>query len=1332
MIANSRTDLFFQREDYVKKYPTAVTGTVGHAVPLRKSNGEIDPDAVTGGAGNRVQFRYWSMGVPFTGDTGIFVGYARSYTGSGSAPQNRSGSKDPKLVKLSILKAEPKVSITATAGLEANDWYIPVDEKRKALPGGEKATDFAFRTPQKTAPSGKAVAVHDFEMSSRDVTTPTTANGRVKISHVKYLTKVIDSTDEFNGIVLPHGIGQFSNPDAPSSIFKTEISNKYVAIQVGRLESEKRVKLAYGDTELLAKQKLLSLEYWNYVPASVLTAQPTIVKNMIAAIKNQGAWVHKAGNTADVPAYGSGKTTNFIFADDAKTLRIDNIADGKTVTESYDILMIEETIGGTAKTGLFQLEGHGVSDNKFMAIALSEEAATGDVKQTARYAIAATIQDAKNALTAQTHPNLYRQIEITKTGKSVANLIRRSADVAGKPNPIVEYTRHTDGTDYYDPKSTYEYQFIFGPKVIITTISNEAPPVSHTYDMGIYSAITDYSADEGYYTLTSPTGGEGPDNGQVLGVKGADGTAAFQIQVSGRKYSKLDKPGGENLTGTVIPKFVNEGEIATTGKGQRHYWNLINTVNNGKNTIVKENATLTTLSAEPLASFAKGTGVEIQTPNGVYDPDNTMTYTFNADAETLQVITFINTARTVQNYNISIVENNLNKTLLYAESAKVKGTGAFPLDKQFIDVEIINEANFLIAYGDTKVAANSEARKLKNRASAYKYSYWTHERLRDFTSMDKRLIEKLRDISTTEQTYYEVEDWDIAKNAVAKTATGLVMMADERFFKNGGASRYANAKDGFFNAKDYYKFTIETLTTGDKKVDYIEINHYQGADVLKSTLKARIRMLADTSTTEGTFVILKGVKADGLEETTMGTELKNIFENSVLSIKINTDNQIMLGYSKASGILDAEMAAAKAQLATKMGGLSQYTPNMISEHTARQQHFVPYILSSNPTRTFVNAYGITKETVATTDPSGAGFKVGNSQMTFMFNKSGTATGVDTANRIYNAKIHTKSVSVLDEPNPSSGNEDRGDNTTDFMIQPLQVDSKERMIFKFHKPTDTGTATASDSLLTKDTAWKNLLLNSYQAVEIGTGGNLLQYKWVHGDSVADVTTKLNKQAFFNGSHYWGATTARRVGLDKLTAWQTPTQAQIDAVNASDSKPLPAWKKQYTLYHHKFDQPSSGSASHSGTSNDQDLFLITEPNSSANVTLTFRKVPNYEGTGAHYPPKGYNYTLQLVQNGDTIGMYEVTPKDIPSQGDGSRKYALGVTGIGAMNGYVIFMSNDEFKTTATTDKWRMIWVNPKDGDQFGDMVEQFLHNKNATGTTWLYSRKTINLKANPPTP
>ena len=1330
MIENTRRDLKFVHKG--AEYAVIPTGEVGSGTsPLNKVERVDTTKGDLGGTANRNNW-FWAFGIP-NGDTGVYVGYTSDSLINAQA--NRKTGFDPKMVPLAILRNSHAVSesldtqlknIVATGIDDATDWYIPVNTDR-TVNTDITHKNFAFRTPegmtQSYPPRYPAITpikdVNDFVVAKRLNGNFTAVDTTTKLT---YLTKVINDGGAADGVILPHGIT--GNGD-----FNTVLSNQYVALRMGQGEFETRVKLFVADNQADAQNGLNALTSWNYATKASLDATPDVPKAMGVGT-TPTTWVTRAANLPAI-GYDSATTTNLIFDATGTGLSVDISIDGTSKAPGrYNIVMIQED--NTSTTAIFQLFGIGDWANYFIVLT---KPGTGPTDY-AKYGVASTItgaRDMHNHTTAAERLVLRKQVDITESGKVFATLSARTAT-----GPIVEATRNrlsfVDGveTDYYDPKSVYEYTFVQNgdfPQVTITTKVEVGDAKIETYDMEFNNSTGVNTESAGYFKLVKAGATE---NGKTIGFQDVTTTAdvPFKIQVQGRSYIKLTA--------------ANDTEIGVAN-AQALQWDNVWALNNDKAMVEKPKTTLTKLSEEPIASFATGTGVNIQTPTGVYDPKNTMTYTFNADAQTLQVITLVaGTSRTVQNYNVSVVSDNAtDNTMLYAKEAKAPlSTGTLHLKDKFLNITVTydptptvsGDEKFIIANADTTTAAIDEALRLTGRKATYKYSYWTHERLRSFTDMDKRLIERLRDISTTEQTYYEVQDWDIAKNAVAKKATGLVMLADDRFYGN----RFPTDKDGFFDTKDYYKFEIQTLK--DNKVDYIEINHYKGTPTaaLVGTLKARIRMLDDTSPTEGTFVILKGVKADGTEDTGTGTsELKTIFENSVLSININTDNQIMLGYSKGDGLLEGdtgEMKKAKNQLTTKMAGLSQYTPNMISEHIARQQHFVPYILSADPTRTFTDKYGLARPTAISTDNSGAGFNINSKQMTFRFTPGTKDVNLGPKGRsnIYRAtvKLRTATIPELDVVN--AGLEEVGTDETDFMIQPLQVDSKERMIFKFHKPTATGDNIAVSGSAFTTAGWKKLMLDDYQAVEIGTGGNVLQYKWVHGDSIADATTKLNKQAFFNGSHYWGATTERRKSLDTLTAWQTPTSAEIAAVNGPSSRPVPVWKKDYTLYHHRYNQPDSGSDSHSGKGGDQDFFKITEPNSSASITLTFRKVPNYEGEGAHYPPKGYNYTLQATQNGDPIGMYELTPKDMPSPNGGITQYALGVTGMGAMNGYVIFIGNKASISASSPDVanniWKMMWVKPKDGDEFTKMVRQFLQADSATGNTWQYSTRTSNLKAN----
>ena len=658
----------------------------------------------------------------------------------------------------------------------------------------------------------------------------------------------------------------------------------------------------------------------------------------------------------------------------------------------------------------------------------------------------------------------------------------------------------------------------------------------------------DTSDSEGYFSLIGSSTSH-PEHGKMIGFKDVGSTGAFKIQVAGRKYTKLTIPG--------------TGVVPNTLSGQRDAWNTLWALNVDKNTVILPKDLLIELSEEPIGAISTGTSDQI--PNGIYDPRNTMTYTFNAEANTLQLITMANGVRSTHNYNLSIIEgvsyndpNTYPKTGLFYAVAVTSDTGSV-LDQKFIDVTLLNANQFIITYETTKGDTKRKTTALENRKTTYKYSYWTHERLSILSDMDKRLIEKLRDLSTTPQSYFTVDGKDINAGTTSQTKTGLAMLADSRFFKTGNGTSRFNNREGYFAKDDYYVFRFNTLITD--RVDSLRIEHFRNGRN-EGDLQTRIRMLEYISPNEGTFVILKGTAPNGTEDTTTTIgELKDLFENTVFSIKINSDNQIMLGYGKSSVSLADAARLAKADLVSRATDMRQYTPHIVSEHIAQQEHFVPYILSGDIYRTFVGEDGKEKRATGNYNKGTQFFAAGN-QLSLKFLEGGKVTkkswedGNDPlpfggSPDTYFAFIRLKPETSVDWgatgtgglpggtwPNEdgsttgsggspgSSGGYDK--NGMKLLVQTIHSSGKDPIIFRLHNPAQVRNTspTVANNAITTTSHWSNVIFNNYHTMALGTGANLLQHKWAYGETKEKATQNLSAIPFYNGSFSWSSSQHRR--------------------------------------------------------------------------------------------------------------------------------------------------------------------------------------------------------------
>ena len=1105
MIENTRDNLQFQ-EKTGDRYKTVATGTAAAGKSPLDNAGGNPGDLGSVVAASRVNWN-WAFGIPQEG-TGIFLGFTSPERGTmAGAKGNRDVTIDPKIVSLSILKNIPNVSKSLNEQLTVrDDWYIPVDEKRKALDNVD-AVNFAFRTP---VPAGEVLNVYDFQVSLRTTGAPTTATGAA----AKYLTKVIKDGGTSDGVVLPYG--------APYATFATILSNQYVALRYGTVENENKVKLAIGTTEAEAEKNLNALTFWNYVPKSVLEARPTIITNLASTtttLHNDIIWVYTAN--AGIPEYVSGNTRDLTFSEDGK-LSIKNTADGKTDIESYDTLMVDEIIGTDAKTGIFQLVGYGASDRKFMAVRITVGTPSdGFSGVTARYGIGNTTALAKTALGEDGgRANMYRLPDTTKSaGRVFGRLNGRT---------IVEAT-FKDPTYYYDPKDVHEYTFSLNskglPQVIITSRTKDGTK-TFSYEMELSTPAADSDPlDEGYYALNGPGG---DDHGAIMGIseREVDEADYFKIQVGNRKYGKLVTPTGGLTAGTDIPNTVT---------GQKLNWGKIYALNIKEDQVVKPTTVLTKLqSLGAIASMATATVIEgvANAPIGNYDEKNTETYNFSVGAHTLQVIKASGSSKSYYNYNVSIVEGDTTGKIgvLYAVGSDANSiTGTSPYHEKFIKVNLLDDDRFIFAKDTTVALANTKNSALAGRQDKYKYSYWTHEKL-DKVDVDQSIYANLAiigaDRSIIPYTINSIE----STPAAAVNYGGFAFLADTRFHRTLtggegsplGVSRVklfptgtagitpitTESQGKYFDANDTYILTMSNPAT---KEITITKKGTSGTTPNNTAIKFYMKVLASTDINKS---VVQFIKQGPQRET--HKELYDLFENKIVALDLGkglNSEGIKLGIvNPPANITPTTMNQAISDARTDRNNRTYHT--MIHQSQAMEQYRVlKNSAAENNISISMNAQGIeavVKDNNIVTGTSGNGGGNNTSrQVVFNFApEQGADNYLGPRNNYYNVELAYRRGTF-----GSNAPVNNRASKSVFRVHILQ-NIALTTIFKLHSPFYKTADNGDRPFSTKGTGEYKWATEKYHAIQSGTKANVFRMKHAVADTQIEVLNKIQTQPFFN--------------------------------------------------------------------------------------------------------------------------------------------------------------------------------------------------------------------------
>ncbi|MGL4676977.1 MAG: hypothetical protein ACRCWI_04855 [Brevinema sp.] len=1080
-LSNTRDDLFFRGDQTI---PTYVTGTARTGIKTP------NPTSTTLGGASKVEWS-WAFGL---GDgnldtTGIFLGYETNNISQ--AISNLDNGTDPKMVPLRYLRNTPEVldTIYNQIGDTENEWYIPVDANRAPLPDlGEQ--NFAFRIPQRTAVTGVNSAVYDFRYGIR------TGLTTVGSSKANMLTKIIRNDGANDGVLLPHTFN-FSR-----------LSNKYVALRYGMRENETKVKMAVADTEAEAIQQLNTLSYWNYVQKTTLEAQARVISNMAISGTTRHTWVQFA-STVTNPSYSAGDTIDWTFDEARLVLTIYTVVASTTNADTYRLQTIKDE---ATHKGVFLIVGAGNLGQKF--IALDNSTAVNATNTKAWLGVGDTITDAiRNRDTANSTSRyaLFRKDTILSVGVVMSYMINHftAGDASALQFTVSNFVRGVN------LKDSFEYKYYMDRGDARVRITTRTKGVARTDDY-LASQLPNPSGVDpnwyGFYRISGP----GIDNGQILGIRlvSSNLTYTHAAVISGRTKAEMNQPGTGTIPNTVAG--VHAVLSATNVEYPVGYY--------------EPNHPLYSYNVLNMLSTM---GDIVELSGGKFNPVAYRRYTFNAAANSLVIISKNGLNETREEYNIMLnVDTNAmgattsERAVFYLQNLN----GTFPAAPHMA-IALIKDGNSLNPNVDYRAIlvvdqnpkpSYDSVTTILGTATSSPYSYWTHEK---FSSVNI-VHDRLKDLETLAKpkAIWSTSDGTLNGTLSTKTYSNLVFLADDRLFKNNGTGtsriKKGNAglenKGGYFEPKDTYVWKFGFA------YDAIEIqqNLTNASGTIQTTSQ---HFTAKVLESTDNLVVIQLIQSTGSNR-----ELQTLFGNMVLAIDLGSrrerSDNVKIGYARPAGATKAQMTAAitaaKADLQAQLNGLLKYTPNVISQAQAYEQHrsLMNIGKSGMTTRMFTDSVG--QETVApefsySAQQIGGTVDVGNNN----------AYGNNTAfHFILGLKAHS------DQNNTRPGHDSERYPTTrvGFMINVVQTDGLDTMIFRFHRPNDTSHA------LVSTTGWSNLMFNKYHAIQAGRGAFLGELKWVYADTPEEARVKLALQPFYNNSYEWIAPKARREFMGSLIA------------------------------------------------------------------------------------------------------------------------------------------------------------------------------------------------------
>ena len=551
-------------------------------------------------------------------------------------------------------------------------------------------------------------------------------------------------------------------------------------------------------------------------------------------------------------------------------------------------------------------------------------------------------------------------------------------------------------------------------------------------------------------------------------------------------------------------------------------------------------------------------------PMGYYDPNNTTQFNFfyKDRLNTLTVVDIKNGIR--NNYSFKIesvvvgaeVENNTTGTfkVTAADAASYESS----LHDNYLRIEFLSDNSLIndrliMAVGASPDNAKNTVNAHRARETEYPLSFWTHELLKN-TAISKAFIKDMIEISSRKKKYPFVTDWNINNTSIDKdtedfTGTlglqshGLRMLSDTQYYKHDGGGGISRAKgNGYYDIDAHYKlafYNIDYIDDGVSTDNGTRLDIFTNAYNLDGTaiaptghiLRQYVKVLEYEDSSNGVFLAVTGPKTDGTVEDYElkgSLELNKYFQNTVFAFNIGSNDIITFGNVKPNSGSTADMQVAINSAKFIRDDRLEYNPGpmIVPDYIALQQKFIPSILqtvsnSMEHSRTFVTDYGGTEDL----HPSGGGFQDNNTgQLSMNFYRAGGGDDEYGPTNNFYAELDLKPHASIGKTNETTGikHEFEWENKTKFMIQ-TYISTKEKMVFKFHSPNNTNSAFSTVY------HWIEMSKNNFHVMELGTGANMFQHRWAHGNTIQQAEDKL--PIYYNGSFANVSTKERRNKLDE---------------------------------------------------------------------------------------------------------------------------------------------------------------------------------------------------------
>ncbi len=1269
----------------------------------------------------------WSFGA---GDgsiiqTGLYAGnHTSEGTGVYTSLNNLRLGRDPTFVPASIVMNDPDVletmynAITNAAPGEAagntnSEWYMPVGENGKAIPYEGNPTNFAFAIVNRNLTSSPKV--FDFAVSTRvnttgdDMDIPAHASGN-GATYLRYLTKIIRNYGDNDGVILPHAYFPGTPNGTATNLFNPILSNKYVYMQYGTVENERRAKLAIGDTENEATINVNALPFWNYIQRSTLRATTKIISNMAKNGDETSVWV-RFDPTIESPSYIPLDTFDIVLNEDPDNFSMTTyeVTSGSTNTATYGLFMISSDTGDTG--GVFQTFGFGEMANLFIAVKnyTEDKVSIGiapTISRAEEIANLADNADTDDFVTGESKYTWHRKSAIQNFGNIITALL---TDYVSGNNVIRQtYVKGEGDTEVraVDFRNYHSYDLWVDTSGDLSLTLESSDNNSSRTDIYKMSLAVDgldlVGGTNVFYTLT----GTGPANGEIVGI--------------------YMTPGASGILGT-LETCMAPLWIAITGSPASTYGfygvtdtDPIDGIDGLKALYAQTESLYNAEKASKDAPFYNTTVLGYMQTIGtlgslnshrIFNTTNYDSLSFNADGSTLTVVQRRGFEDKTLNYNVLWAGRNdskysfdiANSEMYYLVGMDEDSQNVAEYNHKFLIASIRTDANnitatvrddvntdtdyrFILSFADTY----TEAANTYNSQLAVKdyqpFGYWTHEKLSG-VNVPNTGVSAMQTLALP-ATLYLTDNGAVTGNLTSSNVAGLSFYADPRVFKSDTSetTRVMTNNNypygGYFDGEDTYIITFDDTAYNEAVLTH---HLYPGSGVVTNTsgIAVSFKVLQYISDQRFVVQLVPNISsAGGLTNLTpSSTELANLFRNRVIAVdlgaQMSASDNIQLGYATAASPTTADMttaiAAAIADLDARYTDKRQYTPNLTSSVMAFEQHRVSATMegSGNYRKIFVNAYGY-----GTTNAGDFHYSASdggdNQTITAL-----TLQGVGTANNTnvlltpssgYQMKMSLKDPSII---NPTSANTGADGNTTkvwsSYTIRPIKTLGKNTMVFKLHRP-----AVTTNTLCTTSEYWNNLVYNKYYSVVAGTGYDLTMQKIGVGDTADEAMNNAQSEPFYNFGGTYGGSIGRISIFDNVmtkrftsdTATSNVVWAQTNIVDAD----------AYMVY---------------GTNNYQDIGLAMD--GSVPALRNWRIFSVGSGDQKRYFAQVTDYSSTDSNNNDMIGypmqysirvMYSYLYGDSSSQnGDGS---LFTLSGMGPLDGYVIA----ERRTSATDQKMMLV--------------------------------------------